>query len=157
MFDTKKAEMYMSELNDLFNTFNSSKISLMQKVCSHLEVDNSTYETIEDIYCYIEDEMEGFLYESDVIEFKREIEYFLDIILYLTFNKYDTEKWNKSRQHEKIKMELLSNNEAGGEEIDNEQVTIYRNSIRTINLRCKFKFDIRFSYYEKYVNKKISE
>ena len=42
--------------------------------------------------------MKGFLYKSDVIEFKREIEYFLDIILDLTFNKYDIEKWNESRQ-----------------------------------------------------------
>ena len=50
----------MSELNDIFNTFSSSKISLMQKVCSHLGVDNSPYGTTEDIYCYIEDEMEGF-------------------------------------------------------------------------------------------------
>ena len=78
----------------------------MKKVCSHLEVDNSPYGTTEDIYCYIEDEMEGFLYKSDAIEFKREIEYFIDIILDLTFNKYDTEKWNESRQYEKIKREL---------------------------------------------------
>ena len=91
----------MSELNDLFNTFNSSKIYLMQKLCSHLEVGNSPYGTTEDIYYYIEDEMEGFLYKSDVIEFKREIEYFSDIILDLTINKYDTEKWNESRQCEK--------------------------------------------------------
>ena len=59
MFDTKKAEMCMSELNDLFNTFNSSKIYLMQKLCSHLEVDNSPCGITEDIFCYIEDEMEG--------------------------------------------------------------------------------------------------
>ena len=38
-----------------------------------------------------------------MIEFKREIEYFLDIILDLTFNKYDTEKWKESRQYEKNK------------------------------------------------------
>ena len=63
---------------------------------------------------------------------------FLDIILDLTFNKYDTEKWNESRKYEKIKMELLSNNEAGGEEIDNEQVLIYENLIRSINLRNNF-------------------
>ena len=87
----------MSEWNDLFNTFNSSKISLMQKLCSHLEIGNSPYGTTEDIYCYIEDEMEGFLYKSDVIEFKREIEYFLDIILDLTFNIYDIEKWKNGR------------------------------------------------------------
>ena len=67
----------------------------------------------------------------------------------MTFNKYDTEKWNESRQYEKIKMELLSNNEADGEEIDNEQVTIYENSIRTINLRYNFKFDNLFYYYTK--------
>ena len=42
----------------------------------NLHVDNSPYGTTENIYCYIEDEMEGFLYKSDVIEFKREIEYF---------------------------------------------------------------------------------
>ena len=41
MFNTEKAEMYMSELNDLFNTFNNSKISLMQKLSSHLEVGDS--------------------------------------------------------------------------------------------------------------------
>ena len=41
----EKAEMYNNELNGLFNTFNSSKISLMQKVYSHLEVDNSPYGT----------------------------------------------------------------------------------------------------------------
>ena len=39
-----------------------------------------------------------------MIEFKREIEYFLDIILDLTFNEYDTARWNESRQYEKIKM-----------------------------------------------------
>ena len=50
-----------------------------------------------------------------MIELKREIECFLDIILDLTFNKYDTEKWKELQQYEKIKMELLSNNEAGGE------------------------------------------
>ena len=66
----------MSELNDLFNTFSSSKISLMQKVCSHLEVDNSPYGTTEYIYCYIKDEMEGFLYKSDVFELKQEIDFF---------------------------------------------------------------------------------
>ena len=82
MFDSKKAEMYTSELNALFNTFIFSKIYLMQKLCSHLDVDKSPYRTTEDIYCYLEDEMEGFLYKSDVIEFKREIEYFLDITLY---------------------------------------------------------------------------
>ena len=76
MFDTEKAEMYMSELNDLFNTFNSSKIYIMQKLCSYLEVDNSPYGTTEDIYCYIKDEMEGFLYKSDVFELKQEIEFF---------------------------------------------------------------------------------
>ena len=38
-------------------------------------------------------------------------------------------------------MELLSNNEAGGEEIDNEQVMIYENLIRSIKLRNNFKFD----------------
>ena len=57
MFATKKAEIYMSELNDLFNTFKNSKISLMQKLCSHLEVDISPYGTTEDIYCYIEYEI----------------------------------------------------------------------------------------------------
>ena len=41
-------------------------------------------------------------------------------------------------------MELLSNNEAGGEEIDNEQVLIYENLIRSINLRNNFKFDNLF-------------
>ena len=56
----EKAEMYINELNGLFNTFNNSKISLMQKLCSHLQVGNSPYGTTEDIYCYIEDEMEGF-------------------------------------------------------------------------------------------------
>ena len=96
----------------------------MQKVCSHLEVDNSPYGTTEDIYCYIEDEMEGFLYKSDVIEFKREIEYFLDIILDLTFNKYDIEKWKDARTYEKLKVELLNNDEAGGLELNNEQVII---------------------------------
>ena len=63
----------------------------MQKLCSHLEVDISPYGTTEDICCCIEDEMEGFLYKSDVIEFKREIEYFLGIILDLTINKYEFE------------------------------------------------------------------
>ena len=93
----------MSELNDLFNTFNSSKISLMQKLCSHLEVGNSPYGTTEYIYYYID--MEGFLYKSDVNEFKLEIEYVLHITLDLTFNKYDTEKWNESRHYEKNKNE----------------------------------------------------
>ena len=72
----EKAEMYINELNGLFNTFNNSKISLMQKLCSHLEVGNSPYGTREDIYCYIEDEMEVFLYKRDVIEFRREIDFF---------------------------------------------------------------------------------
>ena len=44
----------MCELNDLFNTFNSSKISLMQKLCSQLDVGNPPYGTTEDIYYYIE-------------------------------------------------------------------------------------------------------
>ena len=57
---------------------------------------------------------------------------FLDIILDLTFNKYDNDKWNESRQYEKIKMKLLSNNEAISEEIDNEQVTIYENPIERL-------------------------
>ena len=48
----------------------------MQKVCSHLEVDNSPYGTTEDIYCYIKDETEGVLYKSDVFELKQEIEFF---------------------------------------------------------------------------------
>ena len=82
---------------------------------------------------------------------------FLDIILDLTFNKYDTEKWNESRQYEKIKMELLSNNEVGGEEMDNEQVLIYENLIRSINLRNNFKFDNLFYYSTKYVNKIFDE
>ena len=51
--------MYMSELNVLFDTFNNSKISLMQKLCSHLEVGNSPYGTTEDIYYYIKEKMEG--------------------------------------------------------------------------------------------------
>ena len=49
-------------------------------------------------------------------------------------------------------MEFLSNNEAGGEEIDNEQVLIYENLIRTINFRNNFKYDNLFSYYTKYGN-----
>ena len=57
----EKAEMYINELNGLFNTFNNSKIYLMQKLCSQLDVDNSPYGATEDIYYYIEDEMEGFL------------------------------------------------------------------------------------------------
>ena len=69
----EKAEMYINELNGLFNTFNNSKIYLMQKLCSHLDVDISPYGTTEDIYCYVEDEMEGSVYKSYVIEFKREI------------------------------------------------------------------------------------
>ena len=56
----------------------------------------------------------------------------------------------------KIKMERLSNNEAGGEEIDHEQVMIYENLIRSINLRHNFKFD-NFFYYTKYVNKIFNE
>ena len=54
-------------------------------------------------------------------------------------------------------MELLSNIEAGGEEIDNEQVMIYDNLIRYINFRNNFKFDNLFYYYTKYVNKFFSE
>jgi hypothetical protein len=153
----EKAEMYINELNGLFNTFNNSKISLMQKLCSHLEVDISPYGTTEDIYCYIEYEMEGFLYKSDVIEFKREIEYFLDIILDLTFNKYDVEKWKHARIYEKLKIELLNNDEAGGEEIDNEQVIIYENIIKEFNIVYDYRFDNLFSYYTKYVNKIFNE
>ena len=100
----EKAEMYINELNGLFNTFNNSKIYLMQKLCSDLEVSNSPCGTTEDIYYYIEEEMEEFLYKSDVIEFKREIEYFSDIILDLTFNKYDIEKWKHARIYEKLKI-----------------------------------------------------
>ena len=96
----------------------------MQELCSHLEVDNSPYGTTEYSYYYIEEEMKGFLYKSDVIEFKREIEYFLDIILDLTFNKYYIEKWKDARIYEKIKVELLNNDEAGGLELNNEQVII---------------------------------
>ena len=157
MFETKKAEIYMSELNDLFNTFNSSKIYLMQKVCLHLEVDNSPHGTTEYIYYYIEEEMEGFLYLIDAIEFKREIEYFLDIILDLTFNKYDVEKWKHARIYEKLKIELLNNDEAGGEEIDNEQVIIYENIIKEFNIVYDYRFDNLFSYYTKYVNKIFNE
>ena len=47
---------------------------------------------------------------------------FLDRILDLTFNKYDIEKWKDARKYEKLKVELLSNDEAGGLELDNEQV-----------------------------------
>ena len=57
----------------------------------------------------------------------------------------------------KIEMEILSNNEACGEEIDNEQVLIYGNLIRSVNLRNNFKFDNLFSYYTKYVNKIFNE
>ena len=73
----------------------------MQKLCSHLEVDNHPHGTAKEICYYIEDEMEVFLYKSDVIEFKREIEYFLEIILDLTCNKYDIEKWKHARIYEK--------------------------------------------------------
>ena len=36
------------------------KVSLMQKLCSHLEVGNSPCGTTEYIYYYIEDEMKDF-------------------------------------------------------------------------------------------------
>ena len=129
----------------------------MQKLCSHLEVDNSPYGTTEDIYYYIEDEMEGFSYKSDVIEFRREIEYFLDIILGLTFNKYDIEKWKNARIYEKLKIELLNNDEAGGLELNNEQVIIRENIIKDFNIVYDYIFDNLFSFYTKYVNKIFNE
>ena len=88
--------------------------------------------------------MEGFLYKSDVIEFKREIEYFLDIILDLTFNKYDIEKWKNARIYEKLKIELLNNDEAGGLELNNEQVIICENIIKCFNIVYDHQLDIFF-------------
>ena len=55
----------MSEFNDLFIIFNSSKISLMQKLCSHLDVDNSPYGTTEDIYYYI-DNMQNYINHNKI-------------------------------------------------------------------------------------------
>ena len=69
----EKAEMYINELNGLFNTFNNSKISLMQKLCSHLEVGISPYGTTEDIYCYIEYEIIINMY-MNIFEFEKEKE-----------------------------------------------------------------------------------
>ena len=75
----------------------------------------------------------------------------------MTFNKYDIEKWKNARIYEKLKIELLNNDEAGGEEIDNEQVIIYENIIKEFNIVYDYRFDNLFSYYTKYVNKIFNE
>ena len=92
-----------------------------------------------------------------MIEFKREIEYFLDIILDLTFNKYDIEKRKHARIYEKFKIDLLNNDETCGLELNNEPVIIYANIIKDFNIVYNYQFDDLFSYYRKYVNKFFNE
>ena len=81
----------------------------------------------------------------------------LNNTLDLTFNKYDIEKWKHARIYEKLKIELLNNDEAGGEEIDNEQVTLSENIIKDFNIVYDNQFVDLFSYYTKYVNKIFNE
>ena len=66
-------------------------------------------------------------------------------------------KWKHARIYEKLKIELLNNDEAGGEEIDNEQVIICENIIKDFNIVYDYHFDDLFSYYRKYVNKIFNE
>ena len=69
---------------------------------------------------------------------------FLDIILDLTFNKYDIEKWKDARIYENFKIELLKNDETGGLELNNELVIIYENIIKDFNIVYNYHFDDLF-------------